>query len=205
MKISDVVRHKGDTVVTVRSDATVKELLALLAEHRIGAVVVSDDDGAVNGIVSERDVVRHLHSGGAEVLDGPVGQIMTKEVHTCSFEDDLVELAGFAPNGGLRLKGGGTLPADFRHFTHGYSTTSHAAQGKTVDRGLLLLTEAGFSAANLKQAYVSNSRFRTSQAIYTTDARAARHAMQRHMQAAHRRFSASWQEARGQARMRQSD
>ncbi|MFN8044690.1 MAG: CBS domain-containing protein [Dermatophilaceae bacterium] len=94
MKISDVVRHKGDTVVTVRSDATVKELLALLAEHRIGAVVVSDDDGAVNGIVSERDVVRHLHSGGAEVLDGPVGQIMTKEVHTCSFEDDLVELAG---------------------------------------------------------------------------------------------------------------
>ncbi|MEN9402037.1 MAG: hypothetical protein RL091_740 [Verrucomicrobiota bacterium] len=92
---------------------------------------------------------------------------------------DLVELAGFAPNGGLRLKGGGTLPADFRHFTHGYSTTSHAAQGKTVDRGLLLLTEAGFSAANLKQAYVSNSRFRTSQAIYTTDARAARHAMQR--------------------------
>jgi FOG: CBS domain len=71
MKISDVVRHKGDTVVTVRSDATVKELLALLAEHRIGAVVVSDDDRAVNGIVSERDVVRHLHSGGAEVLDGP--------------------------------------------------------------------------------------------------------------------------------------
>jgi CBS-domain-containing membrane protein len=42
MKISDVVRHKGDSVVTVRSDATVKDLLALLAEHKIGAIVVSD-------------------------------------------------------------------------------------------------------------------------------------------------------------------
>lgn len=92
---------------------------------------------------------------------------------------DLVEVAGFDSKDGLRLKGGGTLPASFRHFAHGYSTTSHAAQGKTVDRGLLLLSEGGFSAANLKQAYVSNSRFRTSQAIYTTDARAARHAMQR--------------------------
>lgn len=93
MRISDVVRHKGQEVVTVRSDATVKELLALLAEHRIGAIVVSDADGAVDGIVSERDVVRHLNSGGSEVLDGPVGTIMTREVHTCGPDDDLVDLA----------------------------------------------------------------------------------------------------------------
>lgn len=93
MRISDIVRHKGDTVVTVRSDATVKELLSLLAEHQIGAIVVSDDDGAVSGIVSERDVVRHLHSAGAEVLDGPVGSIMTKDVHTCGPDDEVVDLA----------------------------------------------------------------------------------------------------------------
>ena len=63
MRISDVIRRKGDLVVTVRSDDTVRHLLAVLDEHRIGAVVVSDDDGAtVAGIVSERDVVRHLHS-----------------------------------------------------------------------------------------------------------------------------------------------
>jgi CBS domain-containing protein len=80
-------------VVTVRSDATVKELLSLLAEHRIGAIVVSDDDGAVSGIVSERDVVRHLHSAGAEVLDKPVGSIMTKDVHTCGPDDEVVDLA----------------------------------------------------------------------------------------------------------------
>lgn len=92
---------------------------------------------------------------------------------------DIVEIAGFAADGALRLKAGGTLPADFRHFTHGYATTSHSAQGKTVDRGLLLLTEAGLGAANVKQCYVSNSRFRETQAIYTTDAKAARRAMMR--------------------------
>ncbi|MDP1578794.1 MAG: hypothetical protein Q8M02_00850, partial [Candidatus Didemnitutus sp.] len=92
---------------------------------------------------------------------------------------DIVEVAGFSSSGGLRLTNGYSLPATFRHFTHGYATTSHAAQGRTVDRGLLLLTDNGLAAANLKQAYVSSSRFRQTQAIYTTDARAARAALQR--------------------------
>ena len=77
MKISDIVRSKGDEVVTIGSDRTVRELLALLDEHRIGAVVVSDGDGAVDGIVSERDIVRHLHAGGPQTLSGPVSAIMT--------------------------------------------------------------------------------------------------------------------------------
>lgn len=78
--------------LAVRSDATVSELLALLSEHRIGAVVVSDDGEAVHGIVSERDVVRHLHSAGRDILDGPVAVIMTKEVRTCGLEDSLEHL-----------------------------------------------------------------------------------------------------------------
>jgi ATP-dependent exoDNAse (exonuclease V) alpha subunit len=69
------------------------------------------------------------------------------------------------------------IPPTFREFSHGYATTSHAAQGKTVDHGILLMGEAGIAAANLKQAYVSNSRFRESQTIYTTDRREARAAM----------------------------
>ncbi|WP_377645016.1 CBS domain-containing protein [Oryzobacter terrae] len=93
MRISDVVRRKGSAeVVTVRSDATVTDLLALLSEHRIGAVVVSDDGGSVNGIVSERDIVRHLHTDGAGLLGAPVSQIMTAEVHTCSLDDGLDDL-----------------------------------------------------------------------------------------------------------------
>lgn len=93
MRISDVVRHKGGNVVTVRPDATVVELLALLSEHRIGAVVVSDDGEGVHGIVSERDVVRHLHTDGSGLLEAPVSQIMTAQVHTCSPDDALEDLA----------------------------------------------------------------------------------------------------------------
>ena len=87
-----MVRRKGADVITVRSDASVVELLALLSEHRIGAVVVSDDGEAVNGIVSERDIVRHLHTDGAGLLEAPVSQIMTAEVHTCAPDDSLDDL-----------------------------------------------------------------------------------------------------------------
>ncbi len=83
MRISDVVKSKGSQVITVRPDDTVAHLLKVLADHRIGAVVVSGDGAAVEGIVSERDVVRHLHSSGTSVVDGPVHAIMTREVVTC--------------------------------------------------------------------------------------------------------------------------
>lgn len=92
---------------------------------------------------------------------------------------DLAQVAKIAPTGAIHVADGRTLPSHFRHFTHGYATTSHSAQGKTVDHGILILADAGLAAANLKQAYVSNSRCRLSQSIYTTDAKAARAAMQR--------------------------
>lgn len=92
---------------------------------------------------------------------------------------DLVEVTGFAADGAIILRDGRHIPPGFRQFTHGYATTSHAAQGKTVDRGLLLMANAGIAAGNLQQAYVSNSRFREDQMIYTTDAARARDAMER--------------------------
>ena len=83
MKISDVIKGKSASgVITIVPDATVRELLALLAEHNIGAVIVSVDGTAVDGIVSERDVVRKLN-GDDSVLDAPVEQIMTAVVQTC--------------------------------------------------------------------------------------------------------------------------
>jgi len=93
MRISDVIRQKGDAVVTIRSDATVLELLETLEKHRIGAVVVSDDGLTVTGIVSERDVVRHLHTDGVGVLDRTVAMIMTKDVQTCTPQDGIEDLA----------------------------------------------------------------------------------------------------------------
>ena len=92
---------------------------------------------------------------------------------------DIGEVAGFAEDGTIRLRDGRKVSPDFRQFSHGYATTSHSAQGRTVERGLLFMADEGIVAADLKQAYVSNSRFRESQMIYTTDRAAAREAMQR--------------------------
>jgi CBS domain-containing protein len=82
MRISDVLRVKGTQVVTVTPDTRVRRLLAVLAEHRIGAVVVSGDGTSVDGIASERDVVRALAGRGAAVMSEPVTAIYTAEVHT---------------------------------------------------------------------------------------------------------------------------
>lgn len=94
MKISEVVQRKGSDVITIAPDATVAQLVALLHEHRIGAVVVSTDGGTtVSGIVSERDVVTALHQHGTDVLQVRVSSIMTGEVLTCELSDELEDLA----------------------------------------------------------------------------------------------------------------
>lgn len=83
MRISDVLTSKpSHDVVTIGPDATVRDLLGLMARHNVGAVVVSEDGAGVDGIVSERDVVRRLHEDES-VLGGPVSRIMTTDVRTC--------------------------------------------------------------------------------------------------------------------------
>lgn len=92
MRIQDVIQGKASqAVVTIGPDATVRELVSLLAEHNVGALVVSEDGESVIGIVSERDVVRRLHDD-ADVLDGAVRSIMTSDVRTCAGGDSLTEL-----------------------------------------------------------------------------------------------------------------
>ena len=92
MKINDVIHAKPkQAVVTISPDATVRELIALLAEHNVGALVVSEDGERVSGIVSERDVVRRLHADEA-VLDTAVSAIMTADVRTCSGDDGVTDL-----------------------------------------------------------------------------------------------------------------
>lgn len=93
MKISDVLRSKGNEVVTIKPDDTVGHLLGVLSQHGVGALVVSDDGQAVAGIVSERDVVRHLNRAGADVLGEPVRAIMTSEVTTCGPDTAIEDLA----------------------------------------------------------------------------------------------------------------
>jgi CBS domain-containing protein len=92
MLIVTVLRAKGDLVATIPPTATVRDLLGLLAEQRIGAVVVTADD-AIAGIVSERDVVRRLTDDGGALLDRQVAEIMTVDVVTCSKETSVEDLA----------------------------------------------------------------------------------------------------------------
>jgi CBS domain-containing protein len=91
MHIHDVLQSKGSTsVITISPDATVRELVDLLAEHNIGAVVVSEDGAHAAGIVSERDVVRRATEDG--LLAQPVSSIMTSEIQVCEPADLLDDL-----------------------------------------------------------------------------------------------------------------
>ena len=93
MRISDLLRVKGTRVVTVPPDTTVQHLVTVLAEHRIGAVVVSGDGASVDGIVSERDIVRALALRGTAVMSEPVTAIYTADVHTVTPETELDDVA----------------------------------------------------------------------------------------------------------------
>ena len=92
MRIADVLRNKGAAVATIAPETMVSDLLAGLAEHNIGAMVVVSEDGLV-GIVYERDVVRKLHELGAELLRRPVSEIMTTLVATCTPRDSINSLS----------------------------------------------------------------------------------------------------------------
>ena len=95
MKIGDVLGAKpSKDVVTIAPEAGVRDLVAMLAEHNVGALIVSRDGSTVDGIVSERDVVRHLHHDGT-VVNNTVGAIMTEDVETCGRDtllDDLMKI-----------------------------------------------------------------------------------------------------------------
>ena len=84
MTVARILAEKGGSVVTVPADRTIDEAIHLLAEKRIGALVVGDAGGRVIGILSERDVMRALASDGASALDRPVAHYMTEKVVTCT-------------------------------------------------------------------------------------------------------------------------
>jgi CBS domain-containing protein len=92
MRISDIVGAKASQdVITISPDATVRDLIRTLAEHNVGALIVSGDGSAVEGIVSERDVVRHLLDSD-DFLDGRVAAIMTAEVATAAPDTSLDDI-----------------------------------------------------------------------------------------------------------------
>jgi CBS domain-containing protein len=92
MNVSTILSTKGSTVITIEPTATLDSAVRLLAERRIGALVVLGPERRVIGILSERDIVRAVAELGADALTQPLSQVMTRKVQTCSQSDTIGDL-----------------------------------------------------------------------------------------------------------------
>ena len=92
MNVQSILGVKGSGVVTVREDISLGDAASILRDRRVGALVVSNDGQHIDGIVSERDVVRALANHGASVLGRPVSSAMSKDVITCRAGDAVESL-----------------------------------------------------------------------------------------------------------------
>jgi CBS domain-containing protein len=102
MNVEQILRSKGSWVATIRQDATIAAAIDILNEERIGAIVVSDDGQAVDGIVSERDIVFALGEYGADLLSHQVGDVMSRLVVTCDPGDTVGDLMAEMTNRRIR-------------------------------------------------------------------------------------------------------
>ena len=102
MIVKNILAGKRGNVVTIEPTADLATAVKLLAERHIGAVVILGADHRIVGILSERDIVRALAEHGPTVLQGPVGQVMTRDVKTCSEDDTIGELMDRMTTGKFR-------------------------------------------------------------------------------------------------------
>ena len=102
MTVSIILAAKGREVVTIEPGATLKTAVALLAQKRIGAIIVLGADNRIVGILSERDIVRAIAEGGAAAFDEPVSQSMTRKVSTCTETETIASLMGRMTEGKFR-------------------------------------------------------------------------------------------------------
>ena len=102
MTVAAILAHKGRDVFTANPGITVSEAIAILAEHRVGALVVVNADQQILGILSERDVVKGIARHGASVLEREVQAIMTREVITCVEDDTISEVMEQMTHGRFR-------------------------------------------------------------------------------------------------------
>ncbi len=92
MRVTDILRQKGDEVATIAPSATLAEAAQVLSVRRIGALVVSSGEARIDGILSERDIVRQLAEWGPSALENAVSDAMTPDVFTCVRGDSVDSL-----------------------------------------------------------------------------------------------------------------
>jgi CBS domain-containing protein len=102
MIVKHILLGRRGNVVTIEPTADLAAAIKLLAERRIGAVVILGADHRIVGILSERDIVRTLAEHGPTALHQPVGQVMTRDVQTCSEADTIESLMGRMTTGKFR-------------------------------------------------------------------------------------------------------
>jgi CBS domain-containing protein len=102
MNVAAILSAKGRNVLTARPDTTLEEIAAKLAQKRIGAIVVVGSSGKIDGIVSERDIIRAVAERGAASLGEPAAKTMTRSVQTCDVSDTLDELMARMTEGRFR-------------------------------------------------------------------------------------------------------
>jgi CBS domain-containing protein len=92
VNVQSIIGNKGSDVATIPQTASLRDAVQALGERRVGALVVSGDGRAIEGIVSERDIVRAASAMGAEALDRSVGSVMSTDVVTCTHGDGVDRL-----------------------------------------------------------------------------------------------------------------
>jgi CBS domain-containing protein len=92
MTVKDILSAKGTEVLTIEPTATLATAVQMLAQRRIGALVVTGADRRIVGIISERDIVRVLGERGTAVLDSPVAETMTRKVVTCAQNETIPDI-----------------------------------------------------------------------------------------------------------------
>jgi len=92
MTVREILSRKGSDVVTADPSATLSDAVQLLAARRIGAVVITGADRRIVGILSERDIVRTLAEKGAQALEQPISEVMTRKVITCGVGETVPEI-----------------------------------------------------------------------------------------------------------------
>jgi acyl dehydratase/CBS domain-containing protein len=102
MIVKNILLGRRGNVVTIEPTADLAAAVKLLAERRIGAVVIVGADHRIVGILSERDIVRALAEQGPTALNEPVGQVMTRDVKTCCEDDTIESLMGRMTTGKFR-------------------------------------------------------------------------------------------------------
>lgn len=102
MTVARILANKGSSVTTVQPTSSLRDVIDVLAAEHIGALIIADADGTMQGIVSERDLVRAIANRGIDALDDPVSDHMTKNVISASETDSVIQVAQKMSSGRFR-------------------------------------------------------------------------------------------------------